>query len=90
MESDAKEGLAGRTGSVNSWPGGRRHAMPQCEHERWNASHYPGTRQLCSNCGDEAGRCEEDSMLSQEGEPLCEACCYSPNAQRSATPEDGQ
>ena len=29
----------------NTWPGGVRKALHQDEHERWNASHYPGTRQ---------------------------------------------
>ena len=58
----------------NSWPGGRRHAMHQSEHERWNDSNYPGTRQLCSVCEEPTGRCEEDSMYSRDGEPLCEQC----------------
>ena len=58
----------------NSWPGGSCHAMHQSEHERWNASNYPGTRQLCSVCDEPTGRCEEDSMRSHSGEPLCEQC----------------
>ena len=58
----------------NSWPGGCQHAMHQPDHERWNASHYPGTRQLCSVCEEPTGRCEEDSMRSRDGEPLCEQC----------------
>ena len=29
----------------NTWLGGVRKALHQDEHERWNASHYPGTRQ---------------------------------------------
>jgi len=65
-------------GSANTWPGGRRHAMHQDAHERWNASHYPGTRQVCSKCGEATGRCEEDAMWSDDGEPFCETC-YSPN-----------
>lgn len=60
--------------SMNSWPGGFRHGMTQSEHERWNASNYPGTRQLCSVCEDPTGRCEEDAMLSKDGEPLCVEC----------------
>lgn len=47
--------------------------MHQHEHEAWNASNYPGTRQLCAKCGAETGRCEEDSLTSEEGD-LCEAC----------------
>ncbi len=58
----------------NEWPGGKRHAMTQDEHERWNSSHWPGTRQLCSKCGDSTGRCEEDSLSRSDGEPLCETC----------------
>jgi hypothetical protein len=58
----------------NSWPGGYQHAMHQLEHKSWNASHYPGTRQLCSICEQPTGRCEEDSMRSHSGEPLCEEC----------------
>lgn len=58
----------------NSWPDGRRRAMHQDEHELWNARNYPGTRQLCSACDDPTGRCEDDSLLTGDGEPLCEAC----------------
>lgn len=58
----------------NEWPSGRRHAMAQDDHERWNARHYPGTRQLCSECDEPTGRCEDDSLSIGDGEPLCEAC----------------
>lgn len=57
----------------NEWPGGHRHAMEQHEHEAWNARHYPGTRQLCSRCGNETDRCEEDSLDIGDG-PVCEVC----------------
>ena len=61
----------------NTWPGGYRHAMTQDAHERWNAQHYPGTRQLCCDCDAETGRCEEDSMYTDEGHgPLCEDCWH--------------
>lgn len=62
---------------MNTWPGGDRHAMTQSEHEEWNACNYPGTRQLCSECDAETGRCEEDSIyLGDDCEvgPLCEEC----------------
>ena len=60
---------------MNTWPKGRRHAMHQSEHERWNASHYPGTRQLCSKCDEPTGRCEDDSIYLEDGTgPLCEEC----------------
>ena len=58
----------------NTWPNGKRHAMHQSEHESWNASHYPGTLQLCSICDEPTGRCEEDAIWTSEGEPLCENC----------------
>ena len=57
-----------------SWPGGVRHAMEQSEHEAWNATHYPGTRQLCSKCEEPTGRCEEDTIWSKDEEPLCREC----------------
>lgn len=63
--------------SENTWPGGYRHAMDQSAHEAWNSYNYPGTRQLCSECDAETGRCEEDSIyLGEDGEigPLCEEC----------------
>ena len=58
----------------NIWPGGVRHAMSQKQHRQWNADHYPGTRQLCGKCGEPTGRCEEDTIWSEAGEPLCEEC----------------
>lgn len=61
----------------NTWPGGFRHAMDQITHEAWNARHYPGTRQLCSECESPTGRCEEDSMYADDDReigPLCEPC----------------
>lgn len=60
---------------MNTWPGGKRHAMLQSEHAAWNAKHFPGTRQLCEICGEPTGKCEEDSLYAdEEGEigPLCE------------------
>lgn len=51
--------------------------MDQSQHEAWNAKHYPGTRQLCSECDSPTGRCEEDSMYlgeDRERGPLCEEC----------------
>jgi hypothetical protein len=59
---------------TNTWPGGRRHAMLQSEHEAWNAEHYPGTRQLCSQCEQPTGRCEDDTLCFDDGAPLCENC----------------
>lgn len=68
----------------NRWPGGYRHAMNQDEHERWNALNYPGTRQLCSVCNEPTGRCEEDELLSEDGEPLCESCYQLTTSDREA------
>lgn len=65
----------------NTWPGGVRRALTQAEHERWNASNYPGTLQLCCLCRQPTGRCEEDSIYvdaAPDGNswvgPLCEEC----------------
>ena len=49
-------------------------SLSQCEHERINAKEYPGTRQLCSECGEPTGRCEEDSLCNIDGQPFCENC----------------
>lgn len=60
---------------VNTWPNGRRRALSQSEHESWNAGNFPGTRQLCSECEAPTGRCEDDSLYSDdERGPLCEEC----------------
>ena len=60
---------------MNTWPKGYRHAMYQDEHEKWNANHYPGTRQLCTICGVPTGRCEDDSLyIDDEDGPLCKEC----------------
>lgn len=61
-------------GDSNSWPDGRRRAMSQSEHERWNASNYPGTRQLCTQCDEPTERCEEDSIYDGDLGPLCMDC----------------
>ena len=59
----------------NEWPDGYRHAITQAEHEVWNRSHYPGTRQLCVECDEPTGRCEDDSIYTDDGiGPLCEGC----------------
>lgn len=63
----------------NTWPGGRRKALHQSEHEAWNANNYPGTRQLCVLCDEPTGRCEDDSIYLEDKEetgPLCESCYY--------------
>lgn len=59
----------------NEWSGEVRHAMDQADHEKWNASHYPGTRQLCCECEQETDRCEEDEIYLDCGiGPLCIDC----------------
>lgn len=67
---------------MNSWPGGRRHAMDQGAHERWNGVNYPGTRQLCVDCEEPTERCEEDVIYIEDHGPLCEQC-YSAQKKRS-------
>lgn len=53
----------------------RGKALTQDQHERINARHYPGTRQLCCRCDQPTGRCEDDSIYAEDGEgPLCEEC----------------
>lgn len=62
---------------MNTWPNGSRHRMHQKEHEEWNALHYPGTRQLCSECEEPTGRCEDDSIYAEDDSgigPLCAEC----------------
>jgi hypothetical protein len=66
---------------MNSWPKGFRHAMGQSEHESWNASNYPGTRQLCCKCGEPTGRCEDDSLSINDIGPVCEYCFAEIDAQ---------
>ena len=68
---------------MNTWPGGKRHAMTHSEHEEWNARNLPGTRQLCERCGEPTGRCEDDSLYADaDGEIglLCEDCWHTANA----------
>lgn len=61
--------------SENTWPGSRRRALSQSEHEAWNSMHYPGTRQLCCLCDEPTGCCEEDSIYLDDGTgPVCEDC----------------
>lgn len=59
---------------MNTWPGRYRHAMDQDEHRSWNSRNYAGTRQLCAVCDEPTGRCEDDTIRSEDGEPLCETC----------------
>lgn len=59
---------------MNTWPGNRRRALTQDQHEVWNRAHYPGTRQLCDRCMSPTERCEEDSILSADGDVLCGQC----------------
>ena len=65
----------------NTWPNGKRKALSQCEHSAWNANNYPGTLQLCCQCENPTGRCEEDQIYSDDGEigPLCENCYHKSN-----------
>lgn len=58
----------------NTWPGGERHAMTQTQHQHWNDTHYPGTRQICAICSKPTGRCEEDACYNEDGEPFCPQC----------------
>lgn len=49
--------------------------MFQSEHSAWNAQNYPGTRQMCIKCDEPTGRCEDDTLCTEDGfGPLCEEC----------------
>ena len=68
---------------MNTWPGGKRRAMAQDEHERWNDRHYPGTRQLCWKCKEPTERCEEDSLYLGDFGPFCTSCYDEENPEAS-------
>lgn len=59
---------------MNTWPDGKRRALDQSQHEHWNASHYPGTRQLCCFCDEPTGNCEVDSIFINDEGPMCKTC----------------
>jgi len=59
---------------MNTWPGGRRRSLEQCEHEDWNNSNYPGTRQICFRCEAPTGYCEEDGYSDEDGNDYCFNC----------------
>ena len=71
---------------MNTWPNGYRHAMSQAEHAHWNSRHYPGTLQLCCQCSEPTGRCEEDAMYRDDVGPLCVECYEQPNVELSGGP----
>ena len=68
----------------NTWPGGRRHAMSQDDHVKWNSQNYPGTRELCSNCEEPTGNCEEDSLTTDDFKTLCAKCWEEYQARKEA------
>lgn len=61
---------------MNTWPDGVRRGLFPSEHEKWNATQYPGTRQLCCLWEEPTERCEEDSIYTEEEGlgPLCSTC----------------
>ena len=46
----------------------------QCEHEKFNAINYPGTREICYCCDEPTGNCEEDNTTDCDGNPYCYGC----------------
>jgi len=50
------------------------------EHAAYNATRYPGTRQLCFLCDEPTERCEEDELYATDDQgyrnigPLCLRC----------------
>lgn len=70
---------------MNTWPNGYRHAIDQSDHEQWNATHYPGTRQLCCKCEEPTGRCEDDSIYTEDEDgPLCPDCWHETNEYKAS------
>lgn len=67
---------------LNSWPGGKRRAISQGAHEKWNAIHYPGTRQICVTCNEPTENCEEDALYPEETGPLCPDCYEKSNTNK--------
>ena len=64
-------------------------AYTQSEHERINAREYPGTRQLCVKCEEPTGRCEDDSIFTEdEVGPLCESCWHETDEYKDQYKED--
>jgi len=57
---------------MNTWPGNKHQATHQNEHEEWNTKHYPGTLPLCSYCDQPTDRCEDNTIWSEDDEPLCD------------------
>jgi len=44
------------------------------QHRVINGSSYPGTRQLCIECDEPTGKCEEDTLSIEDIFPLCNDC----------------
>lgn len=59
---------------MNTWPKKYRHELLQIHHEIWNNSNYPGTLQLCENCGQPTEKCEEDELMIDDFGPVCSEC----------------
>jgi ferredoxin len=54
-----------------------RRARSQSEHMKINSREYPGTRQLCIECGEPTERCEEDAIYTDDGlGPFCLECYH--------------
>lgn len=46
-------------------------------HARYNAINYPGTRQMCCDCGNPTDRCEDDAIYTDDGHgPICIDCYH--------------
>lgn len=62
---------------MNTWPNNIRQVYSQNIHKSYNSTHYPGTREICSLCGEPTGRCEGDSLYlfnCENDGPVCEKC----------------
>ena len=51
-------------------------ARSQAEHQHINADSYPGTREICINCGDPTGKAGkgDDSLYLYDEGPYCQDC----------------
>ena len=51
-------------------------ARSQAEHQHINADSYPGTREICINCGDPTGKAgkDDDSLYLYDEGPYCQDC----------------
>jgi len=56
----------------------------QSQHNIINSKEYPGTRQICINCDEPTGRCEDDGIWSEKLDGwICPDCACGSNTRNS-------